>query len=120
MRDFDENNITALGLGLYYSGFRGLKFVGFQGQFVNVPLSYHEIMGDVIGVEAPLARVATTFRVVEASDVGCARRPAWASSELKRQTVVSRKTKPFHQRPERFTGDFALGIGRIVDRQSDL
>jgi len=48
----DENNITALGLGLYYSGFRGLKYGGFQGQFANDPLSYHEIMGDVIGVEA--------------------------------------------------------------------
>lgn len=47
-----ENNITALGLGVYASGFRGLKYGGFQGQFANDVLSYHEIMGDVIGVEA--------------------------------------------------------------------
>ncbi len=87
----------------------------------STPLSNSEMSLDVIGVEAPLARVATTFRTVEASDVGCARRPAWARSEPKRQTVVSRKTKPLHQhRPVRFTGDFALSIGRIVDRQSEL
>src|SRR5260221_9521713 len=47
-----ENNITALGLGIYTGGFRGLKYGGFQGQFANDVLSYHEIMGDVIGVEA--------------------------------------------------------------------
>lgn len=47
-----ENNITALGLGIYAAGFRGVKYGGFQGQFANDVLSYHEIMGDVIGVEA--------------------------------------------------------------------
>src|SRR5258706_517465 len=47
-----ENNITNLGIGIYASGFRGLKYGGFQGQFANDVLSYHEIMGDVIGVEA--------------------------------------------------------------------
>ena len=47
-----ENNIAALGLGIYAAGFRGLKYGGFQGQFANDVLSYHEIMGDVIGVEA--------------------------------------------------------------------
>ncbi|HRI78226.1 MAG TPA: hypothetical protein PLR06_01720 [Cyclobacteriaceae bacterium] len=47
-----ENNITALGLGVYASGFRGLKYGGFQGTFATDVMSFHEIMGDVIGVEA--------------------------------------------------------------------
>src|SRR5882672_5173382 len=47
-----EINITGLGLGVYASGFRNLKYGGFQGQYANDVLSYHEIMGDVIGVEA--------------------------------------------------------------------
>src|SRR5262245_19714012 len=49
-----ENNITALGLGVYYNacGFGAIKFIGFQGYYWNDPLSYHEAMGDVIGVEA--------------------------------------------------------------------
>src|SRR5436190_14449205 len=47
-----EGNIVAVGLGVYASGFRGLKYGGFQGQYANDVLSYHEIMGDVIGVEA--------------------------------------------------------------------
>jgi hypothetical protein len=47
-----EANIVAVGLGVYVSGFRNLKYGGFQGQYANDVLSYHEIMGDVIGVEA--------------------------------------------------------------------
>jgi hypothetical protein len=47
-----ENNIVALSLGIYADGFRGLKFGGFQGQFLNDVLAYHEGMGDMIGVEA--------------------------------------------------------------------
>src|SRR5436190_10326586 len=47
-----EGNIVAVGLGVYVSGFRNLKYGGFQGQYANDVLSYHEIMGDAIGVEA--------------------------------------------------------------------
>ena len=47
-----ENNIVALSLGIYADGFRGLKFGGFQGQFLNDVIAYHEGMGDLIGVEA--------------------------------------------------------------------
>jgi hypothetical protein len=47
-----ENNITSLGLGIYASGFRGVKYGGFQGTFVTDVLAFHEIMGDVIGIEA--------------------------------------------------------------------
>jgi hypothetical protein len=47
-----ENNIVALSLGIYADGFRGLKFGGFQGQFLNDVIAYHEGMGDMIGVEA--------------------------------------------------------------------
>jgi hypothetical protein len=47
-----EGNIVALGLGVYANGFRGVKYGGFQGQFLNDVWAYHEIMGDVIGVEA--------------------------------------------------------------------
>ena len=47
-----ENNILALSLGMYADAFRGLKFGGFQGQFLNDVLAYHEGMGDMIGCEA--------------------------------------------------------------------
>ncbi len=47
-----ENNITSLGLGVYASGFRNLKYGGYQGTFVTDVFSFHEIMGDVIGCEA--------------------------------------------------------------------
>ncbi len=47
-----ENNITSLGLGIYASGFRGVKYGGFQGTFVTDVFAFHEIMGDVIGIEA--------------------------------------------------------------------
>lgn len=47
-----ENNIISLGLGMYFAGTNGLKYGGFQGNFMNDALAYHEIMGDVIGVEA--------------------------------------------------------------------
>jgi len=47
-----ENNIVALSLGIYADGFRGLKFGGFQGQFLNDVIAYHEGMGDIIGCEA--------------------------------------------------------------------
>lgn len=47
-----ENNILALSLGIYADAFRGLKFGGFQGQFLNDVIAYHEGMGDMIGCEA--------------------------------------------------------------------
>ncbi|MCE2994143.1 MAG: RagB/SusD family nutrient uptake outer membrane protein [Cyclobacteriaceae bacterium] len=47
-----ENNILALSQGIYADGFRGLKYGGFQGTFLNDVLAYHEGMGDVIGCEA--------------------------------------------------------------------
>src|SRR5258706_14605723 len=90
----------------------------------STPLSNSEMSLEVIGVDAPLARVATTFRTVEASEEGCARRPAWASNELRRQTAVSRKTSSLHQTrlgpmlTGLFTAAFGLRIGRFGDRQS--
>src|SRR5229473_4295596 len=47
----------------------------------------------VIGVEAPFARTATTLRVVDASFVGCARRPACANSAPTKVATDSAKTK---------------------------
>ncbi len=47
-----ENNIISLGLGVYSSGFRNLKYGGYQGTNVTDVFSFHEIMGDVIGCEA--------------------------------------------------------------------
>jgi hypothetical protein len=47
-----ENNITSVGLGIYAAGFRGVKYGGFQGTFVTDVYAFHEIMGDVIGIEA--------------------------------------------------------------------
>ncbi len=48
----NENNITSLASGVYYSGYRGSKYGGFQGTFVTDVHAFHEIMGDVIGIEA--------------------------------------------------------------------
>jgi hypothetical protein len=48
----NENNITSLGLGIYAAGFRGNKYGGFQGTYVTDVHAFHEIMGDVIGIEA--------------------------------------------------------------------
>src|SRR5882762_10975934 len=48
----NENNITSLGIGVYAAGYRGSKYGGFQGTFVTDVHAFHEIMGDVIGVEA--------------------------------------------------------------------
>ena len=47
-----EGNIVSVGLGIYASGFRGVKYGGFQGTFVTDVFAFHEIMGDVIGIEA--------------------------------------------------------------------
>jgi hypothetical protein len=47
-----ENDILALGLGAYYSGWTGNKFGGFVGTFLTDVISYHSGMGDEIGVEA--------------------------------------------------------------------
>ena len=48
----NENNITSLALGFYAAGYRGVKYGGFQGTFVTDVHAFHEIMGDVIGIEA--------------------------------------------------------------------
>jgi len=37
---------------VYVTGFHGLKYGGFYGNFWNDPNAYNELMGDVIGVEA--------------------------------------------------------------------
>src|SRR5216684_7443239 len=86
----------------------GAKFL----TLCSTPLSNSDMSLAVIGVEAPLARLATTFRTVEAVDEGCAWRPAWASSVLKRLAAVSRKTSA--RQPNGsvlFPGAFAFGIG---------
>src|SRR5437773_5364710 len=80
----------------------------------STPLSNSEMSLAVIGFEAPLTRVATTLRMVEAVDEGCAWRPAWASSVLKRQAAVSRKTSALQPNCSvLFPCPFAFGIGRI-------
>ena len=48
-----ELGIVSLAQGsLYYNAFHGLKYGGFNGNYFNDPLSYLELTGDVIGVEA--------------------------------------------------------------------
>src|ERR1700682_6537721 len=82
----------------------------------STPLSNNEISLAVMGVAAPLARVATTFKTVDASEVGCERLPDWAGSVLNRQAAVRRKTADFHQTevcPILFPGALALDFGRI-------
>src|SRR6266851_6494640 len=88
----------------------GAKFL----TLCSTPLSNSEMSLAVIGVEAPLARLATTLRTVDAVDEGCAWRPAWASNVLKRQAAVSRKTSALQpNRSVLFPGDFAFDIGRM-------
>ena len=48
-----ELGIIALAQGgVYYNGFHGLKYGGFYGNYFNDPVTYLELMGDVVGVEA--------------------------------------------------------------------
>ncbi|MFM9911388.1 MAG: RagB/SusD family nutrient uptake outer membrane protein [Chitinophagaceae bacterium] len=50
-----ESGIIALSQGgIYFNGLGAgsLKYGGFNGSFWNDPVSYHDLMGDVIGVEA--------------------------------------------------------------------
>ena len=50
-----ESGIIALAQGgIYFNGLGSgsLKYGGFNGSFWNDPVSYHDLMGDVIGVEA--------------------------------------------------------------------
>jgi len=50
-----ESGIIALSQGSVYYGGLGsgsLKYFGFNGSFWNDPMSYHDLMGDEIGVEA--------------------------------------------------------------------
>ena len=50
-----ESGILALSQGgIYFNGLGAgsLKYGGFNGSFWNDPVSYHDLMGDVIGVEA--------------------------------------------------------------------
>jgi starch-binding outer membrane protein, SusD/RagB family len=47
-----EGNIISEGLGIYATGFRGLKYGGYQGTFLGDVWALHEIMGDAIGCEA--------------------------------------------------------------------
>ena len=48
-----ELGIVSLAQGsLYYNAFHGLKYGGFNGNYYNDPVSYLELMGDIIGVEA--------------------------------------------------------------------
>src|SRR3981081_3428304 len=88
----------------------GAKFL----TLCSTPLSNSEMSLAVIGVEAPLARLATTLRAVGAVDEGCAWRPAWASSVLKRPAAVSRKTSVLQpNRSVLFPGAFAFVIDRM-------
>src|SRR5437773_11035803 len=88
----------------------GAKFL----TLCSTPLSNSEMSLAVIGFEAPLTRVATTFRTVEAVDEGCAWRPAWASSVLKRQAAVSKNTSALQpNRSVLFPDALAFGIGRM-------
>ena len=49
-----ENGIVSLGLGsVYANGFRDLKFFdGVNGRFWAGAIGFHELMGDVVGIEA--------------------------------------------------------------------
>src|SRR5712691_9677399 len=57
------------------------------------PLSKSEMSFVVIGVEAPLARTATTLSIVDASLEGWARRPACANNAPSKAAAVRTKTK---------------------------
>src|SRR5207253_10498840 len=84
----------------------------------STPLSNRATSFEVIGAVEPLAREATTFSTVEASDVGWARRPAWANSVLNRQAAVTPKTIARHQAegfPAFFPGLMVLGVDCIFD-----
>src|SRR5438067_8112889 len=59
----------------------------------STPLSKSEMSLEVIGAVAPLARDATTFRALEASVVGWARRPAWANNVAVKQAAQSEKIR---------------------------
>ena len=48
--------------GIYVNGFNSVKYGGFVGTYFGDPLAYHEIMGDVIAVEAANQRV---------NEIGC-------------------------------------------------
>jgi hypothetical protein len=48
--------------GVYVNGFITLKYGGFTGTFWGDPFSYHDIMGDVVGVEAANQRI---------NEIGC-------------------------------------------------
>src|SRR6266567_8413963 len=67
----------------------------------STPLSKSEMSLEVIGAVAPLARVATTFRALEASVVGWARRPAWANSVPAKHAAHSEKTRARHPASDR-------------------
>src|SRR5437667_11869228 len=83
----------------------------------STPLSKSEMSLEVIGVVAPLARVATTLRALEASDVGCARRPAWANSVAARDAAQSDKTRARHPASDRLTLIFRMLPCMLVQSQ---
>src|SRR5437588_6820335 len=83
----------------------------------STPLSKSEMSLEVIGAVAPLARVATTFRALEASDVGWARRPAWANSVAAKHAAQSEKTRARQPASERLTLIFQMLPSMIVRSQ---
>ena len=53
-----ESGLINLAQGaIYVNGFKEVKYGGFYGTFWGDPFSYHEIMGDVVGVEAANQRL---------------------------------------------------------------
>src|SRR5437016_3329950 len=62
--------------------------------------------GDRPSYGKPLARVATTFRVLEASVVGWARRPAWANSVAAKHAAQSENTRARHPASDRIVFTF--------------
>lgn len=53
-----ESGLINLAQGaIYVNGFLTVKYGGFYGGFFGDPFSYHEIMGDVVGVEAANQRL---------------------------------------------------------------
>src|SRR5438876_8976986 len=80
----------------------------------STPLSKSEMSLEVIEAVAPLARVAITLRALEASDVGWARRPAWASSVAARDAAQSDKTRARHPASDRLIFTFRVLLFRLA------